>query len=499
MQIPGKTLYWKISATILLLVVVMGAAYLFITSYTAGRYLEEIHQRLYGGIADSMVQVVKPRIEDKVDTMAVQDIMHSMMVINPSVEVYLLDTAGGIITYVAPNKTIEVKRIDLAPVQRFIRARGDLFIKGDDPRNPGQHKVFSAAPILDGERLTGYVYIILASEEQSVVVSTLSGSYTLRLGAQLFFLALAVGLILGLLAIWYLTQNLRDIIEKVRRFKEGDMQTRMETGNKGEFGLVGQTFNEMADTIEKNIRELQSVENLRRELIANVSHDLRTPLAIMQGYVETLLMKEEALSAEERKKYLEVVYGSSENLSGLIAQLFEYSKLEARQIEPQKEPFRIEELAQDIFQQYEILARQKDIRLELNLSAKLPLIFADLGLVARVFQNLIDNALQFTPPGGIIRLIIEESPAGVLVKVADTGPGIPENEQAHIFERFRRASSSGKKEKGAGLGLAIVKKILELHHSTIRVQSRLNEGTTFWFQLPSYILPRDDNYPAHLI
>lgn len=485
-QITGKTLYWKISATILLLVVVMGAAYLFITSYTAGRYLEEIHQRLYGGIADSMVQVVKPRIEKEVDTMAIQDIMHSMMVINPSVEVYLLDTTGGIITYVAPNKTIEVKQVDLAPVRKFIRARGDIFIKGDDPRNPGQRKVFSAAPILDGDRLTGYVYIILASEEQGVVVSTLAGSYTLRLGAQLFFLALALGLILGLLAIWYLTQNLRDIIEKVRRFKEGDMQARVDTGKKGEFGLVGQTFNEMADTIEKNIRELQSLENLRRELIANVSHDLRTPLAIMQGYVETLLMKDKELSAEDRKKYLEVVFASSENLSALISQLFEYSKLEARQIEPQKEPFRIEELVQDIFQQYEILARKKDVRLELDLPARIPLIFADLGLVARVFQNLIDNALQFTPPGGIVRLIIEESPAGVLVKVADTGPGIPESEQAHIFERFRRASSTSKKAKGAGLGLAIVKKILELHQSNIWVQSRLNEGTTFWFQLPSY-------------
>lgn len=486
MQISGKTLYWKISTTILLLVVVMGAAYLFITSYTAGRYLEEIHQRLYGGIADSMVQVVKPRIEKEIDTMAVQDIMHSMMVINPSVEVYLLDTTGGIITYVAPNKTIEVKQIDLAPVRTFIRARGDIFIKGDDPRNPGQRKVFSAAPILDGERLTGYVYIILASEEQGAVVSTLAGSYTLRLGAQLFFLALAVGLILGLLAIWYLTQNLRDIIDKVRRFKEGDMQARVDTGKKGEFGLVGQTFNEMADTIAKNIQELQSVENLRRELIANVSHDLRTPLAIMRGYVETLLMKEEELSAETRKKYLEVVFGSSENLSALVSQLFEYSKLEARQIEPHKEPFRIEELAQDIFQQYQILARQKKIRLELNTPAKLPLIFADLGLVARVFQNLIDNALQFTPPGGIVRLIIEESPVGVLVEVADSGPGIPESEQAHIFERFRRAPSTDKKGKGAGLGLAIVKKILELHQSNIRVQSRLNEGTTFWFQLPSY-------------
>ena len=251
--------------------------------------------------------------------------------------------------------------------------------------------------------------------------------------------------------------------------------------------VLADTFNEMADTIVANIEELKSVENLRKELIANVSHDLRTPLAIQQGYVETLLMKDKSISTEKRKEYLKIVLNSSEKLSGLIAQLFEYSKLEAKQIQPSKEPFFITELAQDVFQKYQILAEEKQIKMNLDMSQDLPMVFADVGLVERVIQNLMDNALKFTPKGGNVTIALQEMDKTVEVKIADTGPGIPENEQSFIFERYRKSERvNNEKQQGAGLGLAIAKKILELHDATIRVNSRLNEGTTFLFRLPAY-------------
>jgi signal transduction histidine kinase len=409
------------------------------------------------------------------------------MVTNPSIEVYLLDTEGNIITYVAPYKKVKLDKVNLEPVKQFIAADEKPFIKGDDPRHPNHSNVFSAAPILENDNLLGYFYIILASEEQAEVTSMLSGSYMLKLGSNMFFIALIGALIIGLLAIWFLTRNLRNIIDTVRRFKEGDLQARVAENNKGEMVVLADTFNDMADTIVTNIDELKSVENLRKELIANVSHDLRTPLAIQQGYVETLLMKEESISPEKRKEYLEIVLNSSEKLSGLIAQLFEYSKLEAKQIQPSKEPFFITELAQDIFQKYQILAADKKINMKLDMSPDLPMVFADVGLVERVIQNLMDNALKFTPEGGEVTITLEEMDKTVEVKIADTGPGIPENEQSFIFERYRQSERvNNEKQQGAGLGLAIVKKILELHDATIRVNSRLNEGTTFLFQLPAY-------------
>lgn len=477
-------LYWKISATLLTILVVLGVGYVSITSYIADQYVEEANQRLYGTLADSMLTMVTPIVDGEVDTMAVQDIMHSMMVVNSSVEVYLLNPQGEIITYVAPHKKIKLEKVELEPIKKFIAAKKKPFITGDDPRHPGEYKVFSAAPILDKGRLEGYIYIILASEERLAVKNTLFGSYMLKLGANFFFLTLIGALILGLLAIWYLTKNLRRIVDTVRRFKEGDLKARVAHKDKHDMAVLADTFNEMADTIVANIEELKSVEKLRQELIANVSHDLRTPLAIMQGYVETMLMKNEALSPHEQQRYLKIVLSSSEKLAHLVSQLFEYSKLEAQQIELQKEPFFITELAQDVFQKYQVLAQKKGISMHLEMSKSLPMVFADLSLVERVIQNLMDNALKFTPEGGEVRIQLQSLENTVEVKIADNGPGISEQEQSYIFERYQKTAAST--NTGAGLGLAIVKKILELHDASIRVQSQLNKGTAFMFQLPAY-------------
>lgn len=469
------------------LLIILGVTYLLISTFVARQYYQEINQKLYGNIAPSMSNEVNPFLEDGVDTTAIQDIMHSMMVINPSVEVYLLDTVGNIITYVAPYKRVKLEKVNLSPISEFISAREEKpFIKGDNPRFPGQESVFSAAPIVKNDQLQGYFYIILASEEQSAITSTLFGSYILKLGANLFLTTLIGALAIGLLAIWLLTKNLRSIIHKVRRFKEGDHYARIADNEKGDLNELADTFNEMADTLVANIDQLKSVEKLRRELIANVSHDLRTPVSIIQGYVETLLMKKEILKGEDRDRYLKIVLDSTEKLSTQINQLFEYSKLEAKQIEPQKEAFFLSELVQDTCQKYDILAKGKQVDIQLELPEENKLIFADVQLVERVLQNLMDNALKFTPEKGEIKMTLKNSAGGVEVSVSDNGPGIPENEQSYIFERYRKAKGGLKKTNSTGLGLAIVKKILELHNVNIHVKSKVNEGAAFMFKFPEH-------------
>jgi signal transduction histidine kinase len=482
----NNRIYWKISLTFLGMLIIVGIGYVMITGYVAKQYMQEANQKLYGGIADTATIQLKELIDEEgnVDTLKIKDLMHSLMVINPSIEVYLLDKQGNIITHVAPFKRVKLTEVNLKPVKKFISKKKKPFIKGDDPRHPGEEKVFSAAKILDGETLTGYLYIILASEEQAAVTDTLFDSYMLKMGVQMFIIALLVALILGLLAIWYLTKNLSNIIEKVRRFKEGDYDARIENANDKDLSVLSNTFNEMADTIVANMDELKSVEKLRRELIANVSHDLRTPLAIMQGFVETLLIKNDSLSVNERAHYLNIVLDSSDKLKALIAQLFEYSKLEAKQIEAQKEAFFISDLVQDIFHKYQVLAQEKSISLEVDIPKNLPLVFADISLVDRVLQNLIDNALKFTPNNGTVRIVLQKMNESVEVKIADNGPGMSEEAQSAIFERYNKSQNQA--NLGAGLGLAIVKKILELHDATIKVQSQLNKGTAFMFELPAF-------------
>ncbi|WP_367387964.1 ATP-binding protein [Lewinella sp. LCG006] len=478
------SLFWNIAFTLLLLLIGLGAGYIFVTSMAARTYVLEINQQLYGDVAKHIVKETQPIKSGKPDTSATHDIMHSMMVINPSLEVYLLDTTGKIIDYVVPYSKVKLDRVDLGPIKTFLANSKPQLILGKDPKQPDEENIFSTAPIYENEQLSGYAYVILASETRNSITSALSMHYIMNLGGRLFYLILAATLLIGLLAFWRLTRNLRRIISVVKRFQEGDYDARISEKDQGSLAILGDTFNEMAEKVTESIEQLKSVDRLRQELIGNVSHDLRTPLAIMQGYIETLQMKEEHITAEERKKYLQTVMDSSEKLSRLIAQLFEYSKLEAQQIVPQKEPFPIQELCQDIVFKYQVLAQEKDITLDWNAPRDLPMVFADIGLVERVLQNLLDNALKHTPAGGQVSIQLENMTEGVCIMVADTGPGIPEAQQPHIFERYRQLETKKTTATGSGLGLAIVKKILEIHQSTIHVRNREQSGAEFWFQLP---------------
>jgi signal transduction histidine kinase len=271
----------------------------------------------------------------------------------------------------------------------------------------------------------------------------------------------------------------------VRRFKEGDYSARIEGYAKGNLGMLTSTFNEMADVIVDNMDKISATDKFRQELIANVSHDLRTPLSIMQGYVETLMMKKDHLSATDREKYLTIVYDSNRKLSVLVEQLFQYAKLEANLVTPQKEPFMISELAADIMMAYQLKAAEKKIHLHIETPENLPLVFADISLTERVLQNLLDNAFKFTPAGGTITIVLAETHAGVKVGVIDTGIGIPAEELTHIFERYKQIQPRSPQSKGMGIGLAIVKKILELHQTVIEVYSEPGKGTTFNFELQS--------------
>ncbi|MEM8895479.1 MAG: HAMP domain-containing sensor histidine kinase, partial [Bacteroidota bacterium] len=315
---------------------------------------------------------------------------------------------------------------------------------------------------------------------------SLIASYFFRLGSGATLLTIVVSVILGALSIIALTKNLREIITQVKRFKEGDYQARIDNPESSDMSTLALTFNEMAETISNNIEELKSVEKLRKELTANVSHDLRTPLAIMKGYIETMQIKADKLSSDERENYLSIVSKSLEKLTKLVAQLFEFSKLEAQQIEPECEPFHIGELAADVQRKYKIIAEQQKISLDVEIAPNTPLVFADISLVERAIQNLMDNALRYTPEHGHVAITAETSHKAVEISIKDTGPGIPEDEQSFIFERYKKSSTSKKEDQGAGLGLAIVKKIMEIHSTTIRVISLPEKGTTFQFSLPAY-------------
>ncbi len=481
--------YWKLFGLTVGLLLTLGAVYLLIVGNTAKGALMESNQKLNGGIAKSMIAEVKPLVDGEVDTLAIHKVMSSMMVINPSVEVYLLDTEGNIITYVAPYKKVVKDKVPLEPILKFIEDEGnrEKCYLGQDPRHDDKQNVFSAAAIEENGKTTGYVYIILAGEDQYAVMSSVFNNYFMKLGTCIFGLALLLGAIVASWLLWRFTGQLRHIQSTVGKFSAQNYKARIDLNEVNDFENLATDFNAMADNISGNIDKIKTLDQMRRDLVANISHDLRTPLSIVQGYSETLLLKKDSLAEEEKSKILETIFRSSTKLNKMVNQLFELSKLEAVETLIEVENFSLADLLNDLVQKYSILAEEKGIDIRLEVDPDLPLVKGDIAMVERVFQNLIDNALKFTERDDHIDIAIKPDGKQILCTVADTGVGMRQEELSIVFERFQQLDRNQPqtKKQGAGLGLAIVKRILDLHQSNIEVMSKVNQGTSFVFGLPA--------------
>ncbi len=241
----------------------------------------------------------------------------------------------------------------------------------------------------------------------------------------------------------------------------------------------------MASTIQQQISSLQDSDRLRREFFTNISHDLRTPLATMQGYIETLIIKDEALDSVTRQQYLDTARKHAAHLGRLIHNLLELAMLDSGNATPVFEKFSLTELVHDVVQEFSLQADEAQVSLQIDPPDEAVSAYADISLIQRVLENLVGNALKYTPKGGKVSISVWPSSAAVGVSVADTGAGISEKALPHIFDRYYRENRETDEGNGSmGLGLAIAKKILELHGSEIRVTSEEQHGTRFDFDLP---------------
>lgn len=486
-----RTLYARMVLVLFILFCLVGGIFLVAALYSAHMYQQEVSQRLNRDlapyIANEHVLIEKGQVQQD----NLKDLFHRAMIINPSLELYLLDHNGRVLAYSDELGHIEDDQVALQPINAMLRGES-IPIMGDDPQNAGGQKAFSAAPIMqDGER-QGYIYAILGSEQVEHVSQLLQQSYILKWSALAIIIALLFAFIAGLLVFFLLTGRLRNLSQSMETFKNSDFHQLPDNSDRrraptDDIDRMTLTFEEMARRIHNQMKKLQETDSLRRELVANVSHDLRTPLSSLKGYLETLLLKDDTLSVEERRSYLEVAHRHSERLSRLVIELFELAKLEADEIQPQRESFSLAELIYDVSQKFQLRAAQKDISIQIDMDDNIPFVDADLGMIERVLDNLIDNALKHTPVGGYIQVRLKNRTERVDVTVTDTGHGIAESELPHIFKRFyRKGNMEDGQGAGAGLGLAIAHRIVELHGSELSVSSFMHQGTTFEFDLPAH-------------
>ena len=489
-----NTLYKKLVLVLLGLFFILAILLFTVNKISAEMYREEVTQKLNRNLANDLLadrNLIEKGIINQAELKA---FFNMYMVINPNIEIYLLDSHGVILAESAPPGKVVRKQIDLHAIEQFLKPEARLPIAGDNPRDHEGQKIFSVAPIKRDNHLEGYLYVILGGDEYDNVAQLLEGSYIFKLsvwsGLAGFLIVLSVGLLLFAL----LTRRLERLNHSIQQFGESEFSqaTTYPANNEifhDEIDQLGQAFNKMSTKIIEQVQRLKDNDALRRELVANVSHDLRTPLASLQGYLETLLIKDNALSADEKAEYLQIAIKHSQRLNKLVSDLFELAKLDAHEIRPHCEPFALCDLLQDIIMKFKLQADKKQVTIEPHLDQPIEFVHADIGLVERALNNLIENALRYTPEGGRIRIDVNPQKQKIRVSVTDTGTGIPAEKLPYIFDRFYRYhtapdTDSDSDHNGAGLGLAITKRIVELHGSQIEASSHPHQGTCISFYLP---------------
>lgn len=285
------------------------------------------------------------------------------------------------------------------------------------------------------------------------------------------------------------------LTEDVRFFAEGrDRPIRpVETGD--ELEELGETFNQMAARIRQQVekleqanRELATLDRMKTDLLANVSHELRTPLSAIRGYVEFIQEGQLGPISEPQRKGLDVCQRNAERLTKTINMLLDFSRMELGRVTVRPAPFQIGRLISQIVAGIESDARKRNIRIEMSIEPDLRPVDADRDRITQVLENLLTNAMKFTPDGGSVTIGARavDDRSRVEISVADTGVGIPASERARIFDKFYQSDATAtRKFGGIGLGLAIVKSILDAHQSTITVDERPGGGSLFRFSLPA--------------
>lgn len=484
-----RTLFAKLSLALITIVVLMGAAFFIVDRVNTRIYYEELTQKLNSPIAMYVTGQRDFITDGTPDIEGLADLANHAMVINPTVEIYLLDAVGNILGHGLPPETVLTSKVDLVPIRALIDGTATIPIRGDDPRGSTQ-KVFSAFEVRTNDQLEGYLYVILGGQKYEALASDIGGSY---IGTASFYAAISIVVltaVVGLLVFGLLTRRLKKLSSEMQRVGNSGFELSPnlpQPKNGDEIDQLTRSFVTMSDQIKLQIEQLTENDRLRRELVSNISHDLRTPLSAMQGYLETLVIKGEKISQVERSRYLDIARKHAARLGVLIGDLFELSKLDAASVTPNLEAFSLPELVQDVAQEFQLDAESEGISVVIDVDSSQAFTFGDIGLIQRVLENLMRNAIRFTPNGGTVTLSISDRPQCFAVSVSDTGSGIADKDIPRIFDRFYRAVHGEEaRSDSSGLGLAIVKRILDLHDSRITVESRLDRGTRFEFELPIY-------------
>lgn len=495
--VPGrvpfrKSLYFRFFTTLLAIILVVSTAQLFLVAALFRPLIAHVDQQVQWNLAADLAERLQPMVANKLEPAEVQRALFSYAFMNPKVDFYLLDDQGKILAELAmiggPQR---IASVAVGPIQKFLTQQPSLLpLFGDDPRSDGAgtsagERAFSAAPMTIAGK-PGYLYLILENQPYRLFIRATGMFYVLGSTIVVVLMIAAAGALLEYFALSHLLKNFRVLGAAVRKFQDGEFATRVPAPGADELGILGKVFNDMASTIQDQTERLKESDSLRRQLVANISHDLRSPLTSIQGLLETIQRKRASLPIEEQERYIGIALDSVQVQKRLVDDLFELSKLQANDRTPQFELVSLTELAHDITVKHHAAAADKHIDLRFAGEEDGLYVQADPLMLERIITNLLTNAVRYTPLDGSVTVAARRTPGGCELAVADTGIGIAPNEIKRIFDPFYQvAQERSPDRKGTGLGLAIVKHLVELHGAEISVESNPGSGSRFSFVLPA--------------
>jgi signal transduction histidine kinase len=277
--------------------------------------------------------------------------------------------------------------------------------------------------------------------------------------------------------------RLRAVQEATERLGAGDLDARAPDHGGDEVAAVARSFNKMAEELTSRARALEASDSARRQLLADVSHELMTPLTAMRGYIETLGMSELQLDSPTRERYMQIVTEETHRLERIIGDLLDLARLEGGGSPMRRERVDVGAIFKRVAARHEREVRERGVRLVAHVDSGAEHVIGDSDRLEQALQNLAANALRHTPAGGEILLTSSIVPDGSMLIVRDTGRGIPDEHLPLIFERFYKVDAARKAAGGSGLGLSIVKAIVERHGG--RISARNDNGAVFEIVLPS--------------
>jgi len=402
----------------------------------------------------------------------------STLVQNYNAVLQLLDTNGNILYEITADGMLKggtQKNLDDAAMN--ILRGGNNYIKtGYYNDYYDAVMVTLAVPILSNENNGEMRCVVYLSSG----MTSINESYY-RILSKLWlpiFSSVIIGIVLVSFLTYRVTMPLKEMSIASRQIAKGNFDKVLDIHSNDEIGDLAQSYNTMA-------KELAKSEKMKRDFVANITHELRSPITSISGFVEGML--DGTISQDDYNHYLNIVSVETRRLSKLIQEMLDLSRVESGVFPLNKTAFDINELIRRVVLKFSQKLDEKHLDLDIVLPEEKTLVFADPDRIEQVVQNLFDNALKFTPDGKLIRIYTEVSADTVSVFVADEGQGIDETDLPYIWDRFYTVDKARTSSKnGTGLGLPIVKKILEQHDQTITITSQLGKGSVFTFTLELY-------------